>query len=95
MRAVTTSLPLVARIMAGTLGSYGLTVLLTIAASRILIRLGVNNVEAVTGTTLASFAVFVLASMLAFHARNTVRSWACLLASGLICWLVILALPIG
>lgn len=75
-----------ARVLAGTLGAYALTALVTVALSRLLVGAGVSAVEAVTGATLASFALFAIAAMAVFHARSAARAWA---------WLAILAVPCG
>lgn len=95
MKGRTSKASLAARILAGTLGAYAVTAMLTVVTTRILIRVGADRVEAVTGATLVSFALFACLSMLAFHARRTARSWACFLAIGLICCVAILALPPG
>lgn len=63
------------RVVAGTLGAYGLTSLATVALSLLLARIGMDRVEAVTAATLASFAIFATISMAAFHARSAVRAW--------------------
>jgi len=64
-----------ARVVAGTLGAYGVTALSTVALSKLLIRLGIAPVEAVTGATLASFALFSVAAMAVFHAHSVARAW--------------------
>lgn len=64
------------RILAVTLGAYGLTALVTMALSLALAGLGMARVEAVTAATLASFAIFACLSMMAFHARSVARIWA-------------------
>jgi hypothetical protein len=83
---------LASRVVAGTLGAYALTALLTAALSILLIRLGVDPVEAATGATLASFAVFTIAAMTVFHARSVRRAWGWLALLGAPCCLVILFL---
>jgi hypothetical protein len=74
------------RIVGGTLGSYALTSLFTIALSLLLATLGMDRVEAVTTATLASFAIFAGLSMAVFHARSTRQAWG---------WLFGLAAPLG
>lgn len=86
------TLRICSRILAGTLGAYGLTALATVAVSRVLIRLGADPVEAVTGVTLASFALFAGVSIAVFHAPSTARAWFWLLALALPCGLAVLAL---
>jgi cytosine/uracil/thiamine/allantoin permease len=76
----------VSRTLAGTLGAYGLTALITMALSQLLSRTGMVPVEAVTAATLASFAIFAIASMAIFHARSVPRAWG---------WLILLAVPVG
>lgn len=80
------------RIVAGTLGAYAVAALLTVALSLLLAKMGVSRVEAVTGATLASFALFAVAAMAVFHARDAVRAWVGLLAAGLPAGLLILLL---
>lgn len=72
------------RVVAGTLGAYALTSLVTVALSLLLVRIGVNRVEAVTAVTLASFAIFAVIAIAAFHARSAARAWG---------WLIVLAMP--
>ncbi|HUD28895.1 MAG TPA: hypothetical protein VMQ93_08490 [Novosphingobium sp.] len=79
-------LSVAARTLAGTLGAYGATVQVTVAASLVLARLGMARVEAVTAATLASFAVFAAISMAVFHARSVARAWL---------WLAATALPLA
>lgn len=74
------------RVVAGTLGAYGLTSLVTVALSLLLARMGINRVEAVIAATLPSFAIFAVIAMAAFHARNAARAWG---------WLFGLAAPLG
>ncbi|WP_059150988.1 hypothetical protein [Novosphingobium barchaimii] len=75
-----------ARILAGTLGAYGLTVQLTVVLSFLVARAGMARVEAVTAATLASFAIFAGISMAAFHTRSAARAWL---------WLTITAPPLA
>jgi hypothetical protein len=79
-------------VLAGTLGTYALTSLLTVAVSRLMIHLGVDAVEAVTGATLASFAAFAAVSMAVFHATSPARAWFWLFIFSGLCGLAILAL---
>ncbi len=74
------------RILAGTIGAYGLTSLMTVAVSLVLVRTGMDKVEAVTAATLASFATFAIIAMMAFHARRAVNVWA---------GLALAAVPVG
>jgi len=84
------------RVVAGTLGAYGLTSLATVTLSLLLARIGMNGVEAVTAATLASFAIFAVIAMTAFHARSAIRAWGWLLAMGLpLALAVFLMLPTG
>lgn len=69
------------RVIAGTLGTYAVTVLITVAASLLLARAGMNRVEAVTAATLASFAVFAVICIAVFHARSVLRAWLWLVAT--------------
>lgn len=80
------------RIAAGTLGAYGVTALVTVAASRLLIRCSIDAVEAVTGVALASFALFAAVSMTVFHARSLGRTCAALLALSVACTAMIFLL---
>ncbi|BAV64083.1 hypothetical protein [Sphingobium cloacae] len=81
------------RIVAGTLGAYGLTSLATVALSLLLARIGMVRVEAVTAATLASFAIFAVVAMIAFHARSAGRVWGWLsgmaVLFGLLSWLLL------
>lgn len=63
------------RIVAGTLGAYGLTSIATVALSLLLAAVGMSRVEAVVAATIASFAIFAFAAMAAFHARSAARAW--------------------
>lgn len=72
---MTGNLSLIARILAVTLGSYGMTSLVTVALSLMLCTLGMNRVEAVTAATLSSFLIFAIAAMAAFHARHPAFAW--------------------
>jgi len=74
------------RTIAGTLGAYCLTSLVTVALSLLLARIGMDRVEAVTAATLASFAIFAVIIMMAFHARSAARAWG---------WLLSFAVPTG
>lgn len=74
------------RVLAGTLGAYGVTALATVALSLIMATFGMERVEAVTAATLASFAIFAVVSIAAFHARSAGRAWG---------WLLGLAAPLG
>lgn len=76
------------RVLAGTLGAYGVTSLATVALSLVLIRLGTSQVEAVTAATLASFLVFAAIAMAVFHARSATRSWIALAGGALACGLI-------
>lgn len=83
---MTRTLPAIARILAVTLGAYGLTSLATVALSLALARLGMDKVEAVTAATLASFLIFAITAMAAFHARSALRAWG---------WLALLSVLAG
>ncbi|RJG55898.1 hypothetical protein D0Z70_07660 [Sphingobium terrigena] len=74
------------RTLAGTLGGYGLTSLVTVALSLLLALIGMDRVEAVTAATLASFAIFAAIAMAAFHVRSAARAWG---------WLLAFAVPTG
>ncbi|MPT48806.1 MAG: hypothetical protein E2598_10360 [Sphingobium sp.] len=74
------------RTLAVTLGAYGVTSLATVALSLLLVRIGMDRVEAVTAATLASFAVFSVIAMMAFHARSPAYAWM---------WLIIASVPPG
>jgi len=75
-----------ARVIAGTLGTYGVTALITVALSFLLSRIGMAKVEAVTAATLASYALFAIIAIACFHARSALRAWIGLL---------VLAIPAG
>ncbi len=79
-------LSVLSRVVAGTLGAYALTSLVTVALSLLLAAAGMNRVEAVIAATLASFAIFATVAMAVFHARTALRAWG---------WLVAVALPAG
>lgn len=74
------------RVIAGTLGVYGLTSLATVTLSLMFAWIGMDRVEAVTAATLASFAIFAALAMAAFHVRSAARAWG---------WLVALGLPLA
>ncbi|MFT4053563.1 MAG: hypothetical protein QM681_03585 [Novosphingobium sp.] len=78
-------LSVAARALAGTLGAYGLTVEITVVLSFILVRGGMDRVEAVTAATLGSFAIFAAVSMAVFHAHSVARAWL---------WLAVAAAPL-
>lgn len=82
-----------ARIVAGTLGAYGLTALATIALARLLLQIGVDKVEAVVAPTLASFALFSAIALAVFHARSAARAWLWLAAGATPFALLLLLLP--
>jgi hypothetical protein len=85
---------IVFRIVAGTLGVYDLTSLATVALSLLLVRIGMDKVEAVTAATLASFVLFAVIAMATFHARSAARAWGWMLAVGLpLAFAVVLSLP--
>lgn len=79
-------LAVASRTIAGTLGAYGLTSLITVALSLLLAQAGMARTEAVIAATLVSFAVFALIAMAVFHAANATRAWL---------WLIGAAVPIG
>ncbi|WP_157222474.1 hypothetical protein [Novosphingobium sp. AP12] len=83
---------LASRVLAGTLGAYALTALLTAALSVLLIQFGVDPVEAATGATISSFAVFTVAAMAVFHARSVMKAWVWLALIGAACGMVVLLL---
>lgn len=76
----------IARILAVTLGAYGLTAQVTVVLSLLLAALGLSRVEAVIAATLASFAVFAIISMAVFHAASVARAWL---------WLAVVAVPLA
>jgi hypothetical protein len=78
------------RVIAGTLGTYAVTVLITVAASLLLARIGMNRVEAVTAATLASFAVFAVICMAVFHAGSVLRAWLWLIGTAAVLGPVVL-----
>lgn len=79
-------LAVASRVLAGTLGAYGVTSLVTVALSLLMAALGMDRVEAVTAATLASFAIFAAIAIAVFHARNMSRAWG---------WLAGAALPLA
>jgi hypothetical protein len=83
---VHTRLSVAFRVLAGTLGAYGLASLATVALSLILARQGMHRLEAVYASTLASFAIFSAIAIAAFNARSAARAWG---------WLLAFAVPIG
>lgn len=82
--AIAAGLSTPSRVLAGTLGAYGVTSLATIVLSLSLARLGMAKVEAVTAATLASFLIFAVIAMAVFHARSATRGWAWLTGSALV-----------
>ncbi|MGC4250343.1 MAG: hypothetical protein QM605_02450 [Sphingobium sp.] len=74
------------RVVAGTLGAYGLASLATVALSLVMAALGMNRVEAVTAATIASFAIFAAIAIAMFHARSVKRAWG---------WLIGMAVPLA
>lgn len=90
-------LSMILRVLAGTAGAYGVTALMTAALARLLAWMGMDRVEAVIASTLASFAIFAVAAMATFHARTLVRawSWLALFAAGSGLVLILLTLPKG
>ena len=76
------------RVLAGTLGAYGVTSLATAALSLSLVRLGTTRVEAVTAATLASFLIFAVIAMAVFHARSATRGWAGLGGGAVVCGVI-------
>ncbi len=63
------------RIVAGTLGAYGLTAIATVAASHLLVSAGLTRVEAVLAATLASYALFAAIALAVFRARSALKTW--------------------
>jgi uncharacterized membrane protein len=74
------------RVLAGTLGTYGLTSLATAALALLLARSGMAQVEAVYAATLGSFLLFTVIVMAVFNARSMVRAWL---------WLFAFAVPLA
>lgn len=74
------------RTLAGTLGAYVFTSLAIVALSLLLTGMGMSRAEAVTAATLASFIIFAVVAMAAFHARSPLRAWG---------WLLALSLPLA
>lgn len=74
------------RVLAGTLGAYGVASLVTVALSLVLARFGMDRVEAVIAATLASYAIFAIIAMAVFHARSAVHAWG---------WLIGLVVPLA
>jgi len=79
-------LAVASRILAATVGGYGLASLANIVAALLLGALGVNLPQALLATTMASFLLYAAIVMAVFHARSAGRAWA---------WLVGAALPLG
>lgn len=74
-------LAITARVIAGTLGAYGVTVLGAIALSLLLALAGMDRAQAVIASALASFAIFVAISVAVFHARSATRAWIALMVT--------------
>ncbi|MEH3121634.1 MAG: hypothetical protein PGN16_06570 [Sphingomonas phyllosphaerae] len=75
---------IVSRVLAGTVGAYALTSLVTALVSLLLAGIGLDRAEAVTAATLPSFAIFAIIAMTAFRVRRAARAWG---------WLIALAVP--
>ncbi|HUD28649.1 MAG TPA: hypothetical protein VMQ93_07240 [Novosphingobium sp.] len=88
-------LSVASRVVAGTLGAYALTAVLTAALSLLLVQMGIDRVEAATGATIASFALFAIAAMAVFHARSVTRAWIWLVAIAAPCALVVMLLRVA
>lgn len=84
---------LLSRVMAGTFGTYAVTVLVTIALSRLLIAAGADPLEATLGATLASFAIFAGVSIAIFHAARPWLAWLWLALGSIALAAIILAFP--
>lgn len=67
------------RTVAGTLGAYGLTYLATAALSLLLPHFGLDRVEAVYSSLIASFLIFAEIAILVFSAKTAGRAWKGLL----------------
>lgn len=65
----------VSRVVAGTLGAYGVTALAIMACSRLLIALGADPVEASLGASIGSFALFAGICIAVFHTPKPQRAW--------------------
>ncbi|MGC4252804.1 MAG: hypothetical protein QM605_15385 [Sphingobium sp.] len=80
------------RVLAGTIGAYGLASLATVVLSLVMATLGMDRVEAVYAATIASFAIFAVIAIAVFHTRSARRAWDWLLAFavplGLLSWLL-------
>jgi len=74
-------LAVTSRVIAGTLGAYGLALLATIVVSLLLARAGMDRAQAVIAATLASFALFAAISVAVFHAASATRAWLGLFAA--------------
>jgi len=74
------------RVLAGTLGAYGLTSLTTPALAQLLAQSGMTRVEAVYAATLGNFLPFAVIVMAVFNTRSMVRPWL---------WLFAFAVPLA
>jgi len=89
-------LSVAARVVAATIGAYGLAALATVAVSYGLQGLfAVARTEAVVAGMLLSFLVFAVAAMAVFRARTAGRAWIGLAVAALPCAIVVLALGDG
>lgn len=67
------------RVLAATIGAFGVASLATVTLALLLPRLGSTHADAVTIAFLASSLIFAAISLSAFHARSGAVAWRGLL----------------
>lgn len=79
----------ISRFLAASVGAYGVSAAGSTALSMVLVRIGVDLVEAVYASFLLSFVIFAAIAVIAFQARDQRRIWFWLLgASSLLLGLI-------
>jgi hypothetical protein len=74
------------RTLAAVVGGYAVTTLLNLAVPLLFSALGAGLPQALASALMASFLIWAVIVMAAFHARSAARAWA---------WLIGAAIPLG
>ncbi|AMK17630.1 MULTISPECIES: hypothetical protein [Sphingobium] len=86
---------LLSRILAGVVGGYALTALLTLLVTRLLTLLGLSAPEALHATAMASFLAYAAIIMAIFHASSATRAWLWLLVTAALAALILAIAGMG
>lgn len=78
------SLPMISRVLAAIAGGYAVTSLLTLALPLILVSFGIDQAQALLGTTIGSVFFWAAIIMAVFHARSAMWAWLWLVGAALL-----------